>query len=200
MRETLEGVVEDPNQLVTEKVNDLIFQFKAGEFFQNNPFILPLLVDYVVQQANPKVCSSLVDAYCGGGLFSLSASKSFQKVIGIEISRDGFEGARTNAVLNKIENAEFFLGDALSIFSELSHLPRPFSLIIDPPRKGCDLEFLKQTLAFQPQRIVYVSCEPSTQARDVKALIEGGYKVISSQPFDLFPQTRHVENVLTLET
>ena len=132
-------------------------------------------------------------------MFSLSASRRFQKVVGIEISREGFEGARTNALLNQIKNAEFFLGDASSIFQELQNLPRPCSLIVDPPRKGCDADFLRQSIDFRPDRIVYVSCDPATQARDAKILAEGGYRILQAQPFDLFPQTRHIENVLTLE-
>ena len=107
--------------------------------------------------------------------------------------------ARTNALLNQIKNAEFFLGDASSIFQELQNLPRPCSLIVDPPRKGCDPDFLRQCIEFRPNRIVYVSCDPATQARDAKILTEGGYRILQAQPFDLFPQTRHIENVLTLE-
>lgn len=199
LRDTIEGVVTNPKETVSERVGDLTFQFKAGEFFQNNPFLLPQLVQYVIAEANSEVCPVLVDAYCGGGLFGLSAASQFDRVIGIEISREGFEGARTNALLNKIDNAEFFLGDAVSIFSELGQENEPCALIIDPPRKGCDPDFIDQTLAFRPQRIVYVSCDPATQARDAKLLLNGGYRISQIQPFDLFPQTRHIENVLTME-
>ena len=199
LRDVQEGIATDPKEVVSERVNGMVFQFKAGEFFQNNPFILPDLVDHVIEQANPGNSISLIDAYCGGGLFSLSASRRFQKVVGIEISREGFEGARTNALLNQIKNAEFFLGDASSIFQELQNIPRPCSLIVDPPRKGCDANFLGQCIEFRPNRIVYVSCDPATQARDAKILTEGGYRILQAQPFDLFPQTRHIENVLTLE-
>ena len=198
-RDTLEGVLTDPKKTASEKVGDLIFQFRAGEFFQNNPFILPKMVEHVVRQAKEKKPALLVDAYCGGGLFGLSAAAWFERVVGIEISREGFEWARSNALLNKIENAEFFLGEASSIFQELEDCGQSSSLVIDPPRKGCDPDFLRQTLAFHPQRIVYVSCDPATQARDAKALVEGGYRVLQAKPFDLFPQTRHVENVVTLE-
>jgi len=198
LRHVLEGVVTDHKQLVSEKVGDLTFHFKAGEFFQNNPFILPQLVEYVVAQANAEENNLLVDAYCGGGLFGLSAASRFKQVVGIEISREGFEGARTNARINRIENAQFFLGDASSIFQEVQEYSGSAALIIDPPRRGCDPDFLKQAIAFSPTRIVYVSCEPATQARDAQILIEAGYRAVSAQPFDLFPQTRHVENVLTL--
>ena len=198
LREVLEGVVSDPKQLVSENVGGLIFHFKAGEFFQNNPYILPKLVEYVISQADAEENSLLVDAYCGGGLFGLSAASRFSKVVGIEISREGFEGARTNARINRIENAEFFLGDASSIFQEIQGFTESAALIVDPPRRGCDPDFLRQAIEFAPRRIVYVSCEPATQARDAQVLLEAGYQAVASQPFDLFPQTRHVENVLTL--
>ena len=198
LREVIEGVVTDPKQLVSERVGELIFHFKAGEFFQNNPYILPQLVDHVVAQAKAAENHLLVDAYCGGGLFGLSAASQFEKVIGIEISREGFEGARTNARINRIENAEFFLGDACSIFDEVKGFTGSAALVIDPPRRGCDPDFLRQAIAFSPQRIVYVSCEPATQARDARILVDAGYQPVLAQPFDLFPQTRHVENVLTL--
>jgi len=198
LRQVIEGVVTDPKQFVSERVGELIFHFKAGEFFQNNPYILPQLVDHVVAQAKAAENHLLVDAYCGGGLFGLSAASQFEKVIGIEISREGFEGARTNARINRIENAEFFLGDAGSIFGEIRDFSGSAALVIDPPRRGCDPDFLRQAIEFSPQRIVYVSCEPVTQARDARFLVEAGYQAVLAQPFDLFPQTRHVENVLTL--
>jgi len=198
LREVIEGVISDPKQLVSEQVGDLTFHFKAGEFFQNNPFILPQLVQYVVSQANSGENTLLVDAYCGGGLFGLSAAKEFERVVGIEISREGFEGARTNAQINRIDNAQFFLGDASSIFQKIQADKQSTALIVDPPRRGCDPDFLRQAIEFSPRCIVYVSCEPSTQARDARILIEAGYQAVAAQPFDLFPQTRHVENVLTL--
>ncbi len=197
LRDTQEGVITNPKDVASEKVGDLIFQFKAGEFFQNNPFILPKLVNYVIEQAMSDNADLLVDAYCGGGLFSLSAAKHFKEVLGIEISREGFEWARANASINRIENAEFFLGDASSIFSELDNKNGNISLVIDPPRRGCDKDFLKQAIDFQPQKIIYVSCDPATQARDAKILVDGGYNITDVQPFDLFPQTRHVENIVT---
>jgi 23S rRNA (uracil1939-C5)-methyltransferase/tRNA (uracil-5-)-methyltransferase len=197
LRDTLEGVVTDNKKVVCEKVGELIFQFKAGEFFQNNPFILPKLVNYVIEQALGTEDSLLVDAYCGGGLFSLSAAQHFKHVVGIEISREGFDWARANALLNRIENVDFFLGEASSIFAEIEKGEQNCSLVIDPPRRGCDEIFLQQALLFNPNKIVYVSCDPATQARDAKFLVNGGYKISKVQPFDLFPQTRHVENIVT---
>ena len=100
-------------------------------------------------------------------------------------------------MINRIENAEFFLGNASSIFDEIRKDDKEYSLVIDPPRKGCDENFLMQTLSFKPKRIIYVSCDPATQARDAKILVDGGYQITEVQPFDLFPQTRHVENIVT---
>jgi 23S rRNA (uracil1939-C5)-methyltransferase/tRNA (uracil-5-)-methyltransferase len=199
LRDTLIGVVQDPNEFVQERVGELTFQFRAGEFFQNNPFILPRLVDYVIKQSLPEKSSCLIDAYCGSGLFGLSAAAHFEKVIGIEISQEGFLGAQANANLNKISNAEFILGDATSIFESIDSQVHPCTLIVDPPRKGCSSEFLAQSIAFGPEVIVYISCDPATQARDAKILIEGGYSISEIQPFDLFPQTRHIESVMTLQ-
>ena len=119
LRDTPEGVVTDPKKTACERVGGLLFQFRAGEFFQNNPFILSQMVDHVVSQAREKNSALLVDAYCGVGLFSLCAAAYFERVVGIEISREGFEWARANALLNKIDNAEFLLGDASTIFEEL---------------------------------------------------------------------------------
>lgn len=198
-RDTNQRLSTDPNEFVQERVGNLTFQFRAGEFFQNNPFILPDLVNYVIQQSQPQESSFLIDAYCGSGLFGISAASYFKKVIGIEISREGFLGAQANAELNRITNTEFILGDASSIFDTIDSTFRPCTLLVDPPRKGCDQNFLSQALAFSPNYIVYISCDPATQARDAKILMDGGYSILDIQPFDLFPQTRHIESVMTLQ-
>jgi 23S rRNA (uracil1939-C5)-methyltransferase/tRNA (uracil-5-)-methyltransferase len=198
LRDTNQSISTDSNEFVQERVGNLTFQFRAGEFFQNNPFILPELVNYVIQQSQPQKSSFLIDAYCGSGLFGISAASYFKKVIGIEISREGFLGAQANAELNRISNTEFILGDASSIFDAIDSSFRPCTLLVDPPRKGCDQNFLSQALAFSPNHIVYISCDPATQARDAKILVDGGYSILDIQPFDLFPQTRHIESVMTL--
>lgn len=198
LRETMEGVVTDPKAQVTERVGNRVFQFQAGEFFQNNPFILPAFAEHV-STAAASGTRYLIDAYCGAGLFSLTAADRFEKVIGIEISSAAVTLAESNAALNRIPNAEFRSGEAEAIFVEVCDLPADeTSVIIDPPRRGCDEAFLRQLVDFHPARIVYVSCEPSTQARDLKILSEAGYRIEEIQPFDLFPQTRHIENVVTL--
>ena len=192
-------VCVDPKDVAEETVGDVKFEFHAGEFFQNNPRILPAFVDYVAEEVAIPGITQLVDAYCGSGLFSLTAAKRFDRVIGIEVSDPAIFWAKRNASLNNIENAEFIQGDAANIFENVTDLdPSKTAVIIDPPRKGSTPEFLKQLVEFAPKRVVYVSCNPATQARDLVELNKR-YKIARVQPFDLFPQTRHLECVITLE-
>tara|TARA_R100000027_G_scaffold48943_1_gene37534 strand:- start:12625 stop:13845 length:1221 start_codon:yes stop_codon:yes gene_type:complete len=198
LRDTMEGVVTDSKELVTERVGKRVFQFKAGEFFQNNPFILPAFAQYVTDHAADG-SRYLIDTYCGAGLFSLTSADQFERVIGIEVSAAAVTLADSNAALNGIRNADFRNGEAEAIFDEVAEFPGDqTSVIIDPPRRGCDEGFLSQLSAYSPRCIVYVSCDPSTQARDLKILQESGYGIVEIQPFDLFPQTRHIENVAVL--
>ena len=130
-----------------------------------------------------------------------SAAKHFQSIYGIEVSELAVNAAIANAELNQLSpnTIEFKCGLSEEIFSSVSSLPAQETvIIIDPPRKGCDEQFLKQLFLFRPKKLVYVSCDPATQARDVKAIVAEGYVVVDVTPFDLFPQTRHIENVMTL--
>lgn len=198
MRDVLEGVVSDPKAVVSERVGEVTFQYKAGEFFQNNPFILPKMVEYVEAEASALGARFLVDAYCGSGLFSLSTAGSFESVAGVEVSAEAVLWAQANARISDIQNVRFLIGKAEAIFKGLSFDADETAVVIDPPRKGCDESFREQLMAFRPQRIVYVSCDPATQARDVKDFVANGYVVTRIQPFDLFPHTRHIENVVSL--
>jgi len=198
LRHSLEGVTGDSGKVVSEKVCDLVLQFHAGDFFQNNPFILPELVTYVVQQAAHGGQDYLVDAYCGTGLFALACAKHFQAVAGVEINERSIAWARANALANHLPNAEFIAGRAEAIFAGIRFPGEASAVILDPPRGGCDEVFLRQLVDFRPRCLVYVSCEPSTQARDLKILVEAGYALLSVQPFDLFPQPRHIESVAVL--
>jgi 23S rRNA (uracil1939-C5)-methyltransferase/tRNA (uracil-5-)-methyltransferase len=198
MRDVLEGVVNDPQAVVSERVGEVTFQYKAGEFFQNNPFILPELVAYVAAEAQSNGARYLVDAYCGVGLFALSLASKFDSVAGVEISQASVLWAQANARISNINNARFLIGKAEAIFQGLDFSAPETALVIDPPRKGCDADFREQLLAFGPARLVYVSCDPATQARDLEAFIAGGYRITRIQPFDLFPHTRHIENVVSL--
>jgi tRNA/tmRNA/rRNA uracil-C5-methylase (TrmA/RlmC/RlmD family) len=172
--------------------------FLARDFFQNNPFILPAFACYVRDQARSSGARFLVDAYCGSGLFALASARAFERVSGVEVSESSVAFARENAASNGIGNASFTAGDASAIFSGLEFPPDDTVVVIDPPRKGCDAAFLVQLFAYRPRAVVYVSCDPATQMRDLKGFLAAGYAATAVQPFDLFPQTRHLECVITL--
>ncbi|MDD2762881.1 MAG: class I SAM-dependent RNA methyltransferase [Opitutaceae bacterium] len=176
----------------------LQLKFLARDFFQNNPFILPAFAGYVRDQAAAGGARFLIDAYCGSGLFALAAAAKFERVAGVEISETSIRFARENAAANGMANASFLAGDATAIFVGLDFPPGDTVVVIDPPRKGCDESFLRQLFAFGPQAVVYVSCDPATQMRDLTRFLAAGYKLAAVQPFDLFPQTRHLECVMTL--
>lgn len=199
LRDSIDGYVcTDPTEMCEQMVGDLRFSFHAGEFFQNNPHILPAFADHVKNEARIEGVDYLVDAYCGSGLFCLSAASEFNEVVGIEISESSIDWAHRNAEQNGIENCRFVQGDATDIFAEVEFNPSRTAVVIDPPRKGSSPEFLAQLLEFGPRRVVYVSCNPATQIRDLEQ-VKAAYEIRRIQPFDLFPQTRHLECVVTLE-
>lgn len=200
LRHAQEGVITDYDAVIHEKVDDLRLHFLARDFFQNNPFILPAFTGYVRAQAAATGARFLVDAYCGSGLFALSCASAFARVAGVEVSESSIRFARENATANGIANATFSAGDAATIFAGLDagFVPAETVVIIDPPRKGCDESFLQQLFGFGPRAVVYVSCDPATQMRDLRHFLAAGYTLTAVQPFDLFPQTRHLECVITL--
>lgn len=194
-----EGKVETkPEAIITEQVGDLKFHFLASDFFQNNPSILPTFTNYAAQQATASGSHYLIDAYCGSGLFALTLAKHFQKVAGVEVSETSVSWARKNAKLNNINNAEFTAASAEAIFQKIDFPPDQTTILIDPPRAGCSTEFLDQLFHFSPTTCIYISCEPATQMRDLQKFQQAGYQIQDIQPFDLFPQTRHLECIITL--
>jgi tRNA/tmRNA/rRNA uracil-C5-methylase (TrmA/RlmC/RlmD family) len=204
LRQAQEGVITNYEAVIHERIEQpdtgraLVLHFLARDFFQNNPFILPAFTSYVRRQAAATGARHLVDAYCGSGLFALSCAPAFDSVAGIEISETSIRFARENAAANGIANATFQAGDAAQIFAGLKTAPGETVVVIDPPRKGCDESFLGQLFAFGPKAVVYVSCDPATQMRDLRSFLAAGYSLAAVQPFDLFPQTRHLECVITL--
>ncbi len=187
-----------PTKAPGESRAPIRLHFLARDFFQNNPFILPAFTGYVREQAAASGARFLVDAYCGSGLFALTSASAFERVAGVEISESSVRFARENATANGIANTTFLAADAGAIFAGLEFPPAETAVIIDPPRKGCDESFLLQLFAFGPRAVVYVSCDPATQMRDLRHFLTAGYQLTAAQPFDLFPQTRHLECVLTL--
>ncbi|MCO5590213.1 hypothetical protein L7F22_044182 [Adiantum nelumboides] len=203
-------VISDHKATVKERVGVTKFLSPAGTFFQNNRSILPSLISYVQEQIQTYSIAQegdryLVDAYCGSGLFSLCLASLFKRVAGVEISADSIKFAKQNATINGIENVDFLAGDAQDIFKHITYPSDQTTVIIDPPRRGCDEPFIKQLLTLGPQLIVYVSCNVHTQARDVGQMINGlpgapkiGYEILSIRGADLFPQTYHVEGICVL--
>jgi tRNA/tmRNA/rRNA uracil-C5-methylase (TrmA/RlmC/RlmD family) len=198
VREASSGVTTDSDARVTERIGGLELEFFAREFFQNNPFLLPTLVTFVVDAAASSGAKLLVDAYCGSGLFALAAAARFEQVTGVEVSPGAVAAARENATRNHIGNARFVTADAGRVFSEIDRPGDEAAVIIDPPRKGCGQPFLDQLIAFGPRTVVYVSCNPEAMSRDLGHMTRAGYDVRALQPFDMFPQTRHVECVAVL--
>ena len=192
-------------QIVREVVDGREFEFSAGEFFQNNNSILPAVLQYVRSNLaiSDKQDNYLVDAYCGSGLFSISCSDNVKKVIGVEVSADSVKFAERNAANNNIANVKFIVGKAEEIFKDIDTPALQTSVILDPPRKGCDDVFLNQLSEYNPVKIVYISCNVHSQARDVEWFLNNtvngaNYKVESIKGFDFFPQTHHVESVAVL--
>lgn len=198
MRAAANGVLTRSDEIAVEDVNGIRFEFQAGDFFQNNPFILPKFVRHAIDEAKATGAKHLVDAYCGSGLFAISAARDFEQVIGVEISESAVKKAAHNAEINSLTNCRFMAADAQHVFKDVPHAGTDTVVLIDPPRAGCSPEFLQQLFAFGPKGVVYVSCNPATQMRDLVLFTEAGYKLGTVQPFDLFPQTKHLECVMTL--
>jgi tRNA/tmRNA/rRNA uracil-C5-methylase (TrmA/RlmC/RlmD family) len=170
-------------------------------FFQNNLFLTDVLVDEVCRLALSGQIDTLIDAYCGCGLFSIFLAPFTKKVFGIELNEKAIKFAKINAEQEGINNVTFTCADVAEELSRKRFLPRPGTvdlLIMDPPRDGCSAAVLKAAVELKPRSIIYVSCNPATQARDVKFLSEFGYTLLSLQPVDMFPQTRHIEIIGSL--
>jgi tRNA (uracil-5-)-methyltransferase len=215
--------ITDNNGTSTEYIDDFVFKNSAGSFFQNNNSILPVFTEHIRQNVMPPTPDSskpikyLIDAYCGSGLFTITLSSVFQTSTGIDIDAKGIQAARKNAEANNLPptQANFIAADAGELFKSVSYPADQTVVILDPPRKGCDAKFLRQLLQFGPKRVVYVSCNVHTQARDVGMLVRGEagegeavaaapgqkqvrYEIESLRGFDFFPQTGHVEGLALL--
>lgn len=169
-------------------------------FFQANLSLTDMLVDEVCRLVACNKVNTMIDAYCGSGLFSIFLSGCAGKVIGIDINEKSVQYARMNAANAGVTNAEFIHGDMEKV-SWQKFLPchRADLIVLDPPRTGCEKTVLKAIIDMQPFKIIYVSCNPVTQARDVSHLKEHGYDLKSLMPLDMFPQTEHVEVIGFLE-
>ncbi len=165
-------------------------------FYQVNHDCAELLYEKALDYVNAQGDETILDLYCGAGTIGLSMAKSVKKVIGVEIVPEAIRDAKENAKRNNIENCEFYCGDAKDAVKMLRDKSITLdAVILDPPRKGCDREVLECVAEMKPKRIVYVSCDVSTQARDCAILRELGYETKEVTPVDMFPKTSHVECV-----
>ncbi len=185
---------------IMEQMEDLQFKIGPKSFFQTNSVQALELYRKVRELAGLTGGEVVYDLYSGTGTIGLFLARQAGKVVGIEFIDEAIQDARVNAGLNGIGNAEFFSGDIKDILTGefVQKHGRPDVLITDPPRAGMHKDVVDVILSVSPDRIVYVSCNPSTQARDLQLLSEK-YKVLEIQPFDMFPQTYHVENIVLLE-
>lgn len=168
-------------------------------FYQVNKKQAQLLYEKAAEYACLKENETLLDLYCGAGTIGLSMAKKAKKVIGVEIVPEAIDDAKVNAEINNIDNAEFFCGDAAAAAKMLKEKGiKPDCIVLDPPRKGCDGELIKTVSEMNPEKIVYVSCDPATLARDCSIFKDYGYKTDRLSVFDLFPRTVHVETVTLL--
>lgn len=181
---------------IEDIICDVRVRISPLSFYQVNRNMAEILYKKAALFAEPEN-KTIIDLYCGIGTIGLSMARSAKKIIGVEIVPEAVEDAKINAKENKIENAEFILGDAKDAAKQLANKKQKADVIIlDPPRKGCDQKLI-DTVAneFSPERVVYVSCDPATFARDAKIFSEYGYSLKKAVPVDLFPSTVHVETV-----
>ncbi len=176
------------------------FRISPKSFYQINPIQTEVLYSKAVEFANLSCKERVIDAYCGIGTIGIVASKGAGEVIGCELNSDAVRDAKVNAKINDIENIRFFCADAGEFMLGMKENGEKCDvLFMDPPRAGSDKKFLSSAVALSPEKIVYISCNPETQQRDLFYLIKNGYKVKKIQPVDMFPYTNHVETVVLLE-
>lgn len=185
---------------ITDYIGDIKFEISPLSFFQVNPMQTKVLYEKALEYAKLSGDEVVWDAYCGIGTISLFLAQKAKKVYGVEIVEAAIEDARRNAKINNIENVEFFVGKAEEVIPALYEEKgiKADVIVVDPPRKGCDEALLETMAKMQPKRIVYVSCDPGTLARDLKILSEKGYKVEEAQPVDMFAHSVHVECVVMM--
>jgi len=186
-------------EYLTDHLGKLIFRISPHAFFQVNPDQTIKLYEKAMEFANLSKKDNVMDIYCGIGTISLFAAQKAGKVLGIESVEDAVDDARINAEINNISNVEFVAGKAETVMSKYASTGyAPDVIIVDPPRKGCDESVLNAMVKMNPSRILYVSCNPATLARDLKFLEENDYRTEKIQPVDMFPHSAHVEMVVLL--
>lgn len=186
---------------ITDSISDVTYQISPLSFYQVNPVQTEKLYGTALEYAGLTGKETVWDLYCGIGTISLFLAQKAKKVYGVEIVPQAIEDARRNARLNGMENVEFFVGKAEEVLPEQYEKNQIYAdvIVVDPPRKGCDQMCLDTILKMRPERVVYVSCDSATLARDLRYLVDGGYEVKKVRGCDMFPQGGHCECVVRLE-
>ena len=175
------------------------FRISPKSFYQVNPVQTEILYSKALALAQLTGKERLIDAYCGIGTIGLVAAPHCGQVIGVELNKDAVRDAISNCKRNNIQNARFYAGDAGEFMRDMAAAGEKADVVmLDPPRAGSDEAFLNAVLTLSPARVVYISCNPETQARDLETLVRGGYKVDAIQPVDMFPYTHHCETCVLL--
>ncbi|MBO5421192.1 MAG: 23S rRNA (uracil(1939)-C(5))-methyltransferase RlmD [Clostridia bacterium] len=176
-----------------------VFRISAKSFYQINPIQTEKLYSTAIDYAELTGEETGIDAYCGIGTIGIIAAQKAKNVIAVEVNKDAVFDAKNNAKRNNTENIKFFCDDAGKFMTNMAADGKSADVVfMDPPRAGSDEAFLSSVVTLNPKKIVYVSCNPETQERDLKYLIKNGYKVKKIQPVDMFPHTNHVETVVQL--
>lgn len=186
-------IIEPTEEISFEAKGEKYF-YSAKSFFQGNPFLIEKLIELALQNSSGKTA---LDLYCGVGLFTLPLARNFEKVIGIEANQDALDFARKSAENARLENIEFYAESVDDFLDENKLIDIDF-IVLDPPRSGAEKRTIENIIKIKPERISYVSCEPSVLARDLRILIDNGYAIESMTALDLFPQIHHIETVVSL--
>lgn len=186
---------------ITDFIGNIQYQISPLSFYQVNPAQTKRLYETALEYAGLSGDETVWDLYCGIGTISLFLAQRAKQVYGVEIIPAAIEDAKRNARLNQIENAQFFVGKAEEVLPEKYEKEQIYAdvIVVDPPRKGCEESVLDTMVQMEPKRIVYVSCDSATLARDLKYLCERGYEMKKVKAIDQFPQTEHVETVVLLQ-
>ncbi|MBR2043384.1 MAG: 23S rRNA (uracil(1939)-C(5))-methyltransferase RlmD [Clostridia bacterium] len=182
-----EGYIEDA-------IDGYVFRISPRSFYQVNPVMTERLYSKAIEYMGLTGKETVIDTYCGTGTIGILASKNAGRVIGVEVNADAVRDAKFNASRNNVKNIDFFTADASDFMVEMAKAGEKAEVVImDPPRAGSDKRFINAAVTLGPEKIVYVSCNPETLARDLNCFVQNGYKVKRIQPVDMFPHTHHIE-------
>jgi len=185
---------------IHEKINNYKFKISPNSFFQTNSYQVKILYDYIIKAADFNKEDIVYDLYCGTGTIAIYISSFVKKVYGIELIEEAIDDAKFNAKMNSVSNAYFYASDLKGFFNKDNlDIEEPNTIIIDPPRPGLHPQVVQDIIELSPYKIIYVSCNPATQSRDVEIFNEKGFQIIDIQPIDMFPHTPHIECIVTLK-